>query len=268
MGTFNTVFKLLGKARGGATLRDKKLAFLLAGLSVMGEHRQQARRRFKQSIDAMGEDGFVRLGWNAQAGPETTVLMRAGNEGDYLMTGEFVQGGYDLPDFTPRLVIDGGANIGLFSLHVARVFPGARLVAYEPSVENFRQLEMNIARNGVKADLRNVGLWSHETDLYFHDGPSHKGEMTEEPTGGTPIHCEPPEFDEDCWMKLDIEGAEYAVLPALFDQGKYPRWLSLEIHYYDAKRQTLLDLLRKTGYTVIGGHETGVFCTVVTAYRR
>jgi FkbM family methyltransferase len=268
MGTLNTVLKLLGKARGGATLRDKKLAFLLAGLSVMGEHRQQARARFKRSIDGMSEGEFVRLGWVGKDGHSTTVLMRAGNEGDYLMTGEFVQGGYDLPDFTPRLIIDGGANIGLFLLHVARVFPNARLVAYEPSVENFRQLEMNVARNGVKAELRNVGLWSHETELFFHDGPSHKGEMTEEATGGEAIRCVPPEFDDDCWMKLDIEGAEYEVLPALFNQGKYPRWLSLEIHYYDAKRQTLLDLLRETGYTVIGGHETGVFCTVVTAYRR
>jgi hypothetical protein len=42
------------------------------------------------------------------------------------------------------VVIDAGANIGLFSVWLARRHPGCRILAYEPFAENYRFLRQNI----------------------------------------------------------------------------------------------------------------------------
>ena len=68
-------------------------------------------------------------------------------------------------------------------------------------------------------------------------------------------------------MKLDIEGGEYEVLPTLLENGQYPRWISLEIHYFNTKGQSIMSLLRKHGYKIRGGEDRELDCTVISAYR-
>lgn len=62
---------------------------------------------------------------------------------DQIYTGRF---------YTPApgdVVIDAGANIGLFSLLVARSQPACKVFAYEPFEENFRLLTENLAAAGA-----------------------------------------------------------------------------------------------------------------------
>jgi FkbM family methyltransferase len=63
----------------------------------------------------------------------------------------FVQRVYErLPEFAPRagdVVLDVGANIGLFALRHARA--GARVYAVEPQPDAFGRLERNIAANNL-----------------------------------------------------------------------------------------------------------------------
>jgi FkbM family methyltransferase len=47
------------------------------------------------------------------------------------------------------VVIDAGANVGLFSVWFARRFPHCRVIAYEPFAENYQMLERNIRAAGV-----------------------------------------------------------------------------------------------------------------------
>lgn len=55
--------------------------------------------------------------------------------------------GFDLP---PRpLVFDVGANIGLFSLFIAREHPGATIIAFEPSPDAFTALAANVEDLGL-----------------------------------------------------------------------------------------------------------------------
>jgi FkbM family methyltransferase len=55
---------------------------------------------------------------------------------------------------TGEVVVDAGANVGLFSIWVARNCPGCRVLAFEPFDENFRLLAENLASahaNNVRA---------------------------------------------------------------------------------------------------------------------
>jgi FkbM family methyltransferase len=60
------------------------------------------------------------------------------------------------PNFAADLVIDGGANIGLFSLQAAAVYPSAAILVCEPLPRNLSQIEKHIARNNIAAKLLQV----------------------------------------------------------------------------------------------------------------
>src|ERR1035441_1737539 len=48
------------------------------------------------------------------------------------------------PLTTPKLIIDIGANIGIFSLYAHELFPDAEIIAAEPDINNFNCLTDNI----------------------------------------------------------------------------------------------------------------------------
>lgn len=264
MSTISTIINLSHYAQKGASFRNKWLAFLIAGLGVLGHHRVKLRPWFIRRINDFGVEGFVQLHLYCNR-RSVYFSMRQGNEADYLMGGELVRGTYEVPTFEPKTIVDGGANIGMFAIHAVCHFPKAKLICYEPDSANFQQLQKNLAVNYLQAVTHQSALWSKKTTLYYHAQSSHTGFVDECPLG-VPISCTLPEIENDCWLKLDIEGAEYEVLPVLLDKGQYPRWISMEIHYFDTKGQSLLSLLHEHGYTVKGGEAT-VNCTTISAYR-
>ncbi|RYG31009.1 MAG: FkbM family methyltransferase, partial [Chitinophagaceae bacterium] len=65
----------------------------------------------------------------------------------------FLRGDYDISfPFTPRTIVDAGANIGLFSVLMKSRFPESTIIAIEPDQLNFELLEKNISSyNGINA---------------------------------------------------------------------------------------------------------------------
>lgn len=57
----------------------------------------------------------------------------------------YLQNGITIPD--EGFVIDVGANVGLFSLYIARNFPMARVLAFEPVPDTYRALVANMAHH-------------------------------------------------------------------------------------------------------------------------
>lgn len=255
-----TLLRCLRDARHGVTLHDKRLAFLLAGYGILGIHRRRLRAAWFRWITT-GHPLHLAL---RVAGHPTRVELRNGNEADYLVACELVRGGYEVPPEPPDRVVDAGANIGLFALHAARHFPDASLVCYEPDPENFALLERNLASNAIDADLHRAGVWSRPGTLYYHARHSHTGFVDEHPPG-LAIPCETPLIGPRCWLKLDVEGAEHELLPALLARGDRPAWISMEIHEHAARGEALLTLLRENGYTVTGGEDAAMDCAVVSA---
>lgn len=68
----------------------------------------------------------------------------------------YIQHGITLPPGS--VVLDVGANVGVFSLFVHAHCPDARILAFEPVPPLFRLLETNLARHGVRATARPYAL--------------------------------------------------------------------------------------------------------------
>jgi len=111
------------------------------------------------------------------------------------------------------IVIDGGANVGVFSLLAAQ--RARRVIAVEPEAENFRFLSENLRRNGVDNVIPvRAALWSKE-GLAGFDGFGEVGHLSSRGSSMVStvaldsLGAGPPSV-----IKLDIEGAEPTVLGA------------------------------------------------------
>ena len=76
---------------------------------------------------------------------------------------------YDI-DFnsTPKVIIDGGSNVGLFAVLMKNKYPEAKIICIEPDPENFELMKANISYyNNVFCE--NSGLWNKDTKLKVYD---------------------------------------------------------------------------------------------------
>lgn len=78
---------------------------------------------------------------------------------------EYLRQGVSLPP--DAVVFDVGANIGLFSLFVARECPDAQVFAFEPIPPVFELLQLNTGLAGMRAHLFDVGLSDHAGTAEF-----------------------------------------------------------------------------------------------------
>ena len=68
----------------------------------------------------------------------------------------------------PKLIIDGGANVGLFAVKMKNKFPEAKIISIEPDPDNFHLLRNNLSKyNNVF--FENSGLWNKDTKLRVYD---------------------------------------------------------------------------------------------------
>jgi FkbM family methyltransferase len=87
---------------------------------------------------------------------------------DLLLKDEYAM---DLP-FTPRTIVDAGANSGMAALYYANKYPDAAIVAIEPEASNFRALVKN-----CRAYPNIVTVWAA---LWSEDGEVHIGQGSED----------------------------------------------------------------------------------------
>jgi FkbM family methyltransferase len=157
------------------------------------------------------------------------------------------------------LIIDGGANIGLFSLFISRLFPAVRLLAVEPFAANARQLRNNLALNHIHDVVVFEGaLWGSTAALGIDRSSGDRREWAVSVTaeragnensgsieGRTVEQLAASAFPASTidLLKLDIEGAEFAVLGDPSTEAfiaAQVRVLSMEIHPAFGDAQELL----------------------------
>jgi FkbM family methyltransferase len=63
-------------------------------------------------------------------------------------------GGVSIDDPSLRVILDVGANIGLFSAYAASRCPDARVHAYEPEPANLAQLRATLSANGLNEHVQ------------------------------------------------------------------------------------------------------------------
>lgn len=142
----------------------------------------------------------------------------------------FVDKEYDIPlNIQPKLIIDGGANIGCATLWFRKRYPEAEIIAVEPEESNFKMLELN-TESLPNVKLINAGIWNKEGVLKAENsglgkwGFQTKEGQDEDKDALKAVTIDgilaDSGFEEIDILKLDIEGSEKEV----FGSG-YENWL-------------------------------------------
>jgi FkbM family methyltransferase len=153
------------------------------------------------------------------------------------------------------LIIDGGANIGLSVIYFKRLFPAARVVAFEADPIVGEVLKRNLATQEIHdVEVRHEALWTCDTELTFQREGADGGRigLPSESTVRVPAVALSRYLDEPVhFLKLDIEGAEYEVLESCRDRLGMVDKAFIEYHSKAGEPQQLselLGLLKDTGF--------------------
>jgi FkbM family methyltransferase len=152
------------------------------------------------------------------------------------------------------LIIDGGSNIGMSILYFKHLYPGARVLGFEPDPRLFQILEENIARNDL-ADVRLVkaALGSSKGEASFAPAGA-AGQLSTGARVHVPVERLSDYLSEEVdFVKLNVEGSELDVLQEAAASGMLSNvsGLAIEYHGWAGKPQrlgTLLDLLSEHGF--------------------
>ena len=141
----------------------------------------------------------------------------------------------------PR-ILDCGANVGLASLFFKRRFPAARITAYEADPALFAIARKNLSANGAAdVELVNAAVWTSAGRLTFRAEGTDSG-MIDGLAGAVDgpavdvaslrlrniLATERPDL-----LKLDIEGAEDAVLEDCEPVLDQVRAIVMDLHEFD-----------------------------------
>ena len=195
------------------------------------------------------------LRFNGACEPETVHLMRR-----VLREGDFA--------------IDGGANIGFFTMVMSRlVGEQGHVEAFEPATVNFTKLRANLHLNRAdNVTAINRGLWSEDTDLTLHIAADtglsslmpFDDAITRLPVRGLTLDKWCGNYDQPCrLLKLDIEGAEeHALIGAQEMLRKGIDFISCEINEralanFGSSQMDLRDYMAGKGYSAFMLHDDG-----------
>jgi FkbM family methyltransferase len=166
---------------------------------------------------------------------------------------------FSSPSPEPR-ILDCGANVGLASLFFRRLYPRARITAFEADPALFAILDANLKANGAgDVEARHAAVWTTAGTLTFNCEGGDSGMIGSLPgaVGGTAavvpsvrlrdiLDDEPVDL-----LKLDIEGAEDLVLADCEPALSRVRALVMDLHEFDpSHRQAprVLERLSRAGF--------------------
>ena len=161
----------------------------------------------------------------------------------------------------PDVIIDGGANTGLFSLAAAARWPDSRIIAFEPSPSNIDAIKAHLKENRLQSRVRleQVALSGAKETKRFFIREANQGSLTADLPADESIDVDcrqlaeylPKEADTLKLIKLDIEGGEVDALNALFEVGGTPRTIIvMELHNTPITRPWIEELAERINYSI------------------
>lgn len=148
------------------------------------------------------------------------------------------------------VILDCGANIGLSVLFFKQLYPDSRILAFEADPQIFRILSANCAACAlVGVELVNKAVWTEDAILDFAQEGSDAGRMPQPGEAVDVIRVEACRLRDYLlqqpvdMLKLDIEGAETAVLTDCADALGSVQHVFVEYHSFATEPQTLAALL-------------------------
>jgi FkbM family methyltransferase len=165
----------------------------------------------------------------------------------------------------PTVFVDIGANLGLFSLIAENNKKIKKIFAFEPDPLTFEYLENNIKFNQAnKITAVESAVSGKKSKLTLERIPGHSGmnrivNTSKELVNYIEVKSVDNEYFDDLYdsgyqneyfVKIDVEGFELEVLRTLFDSKIAPLMTSVfvEITNINGNKQTVEDLLLKSGF--------------------
>jgi len=168
-----------------------------------------------------------------------------------------------------RIIVDAGANIGLFALWAAGVAPNAKITSVEPNPESFARLQATVKgsqfSNRIKLIQSALGGDSEPKWLQDFAGESTAVSVqAENTTGGQQVQCmtltklfgQIEDTGEIDLLKMDIEASEYETLLATSrDVLRRIRRINVEMHVPGpvsaARRDKTLAYMKECGFELL-----------------
>jgi FkbM family methyltransferase len=145
-------------------------------------------------------------------------------------------------------IIDCGANIGLSVIYMKKLYPEAEIVAFEPDDQNYALLSKNVEAGGYSnIHLRKEAVWIENTMIHFSSRGTTDSRISLHGTDATEVSAVrlkdllTRNID---FLKIDIEGAEYAVVKDIAEKLDVVQNLFIEYHGSFSENHQLTDLLQ------------------------
>ena len=163
-------------------------------------------------------------------------------------------------NFHPDLVIDGGGNIGLFTLRAAASSssnPPAKFVVCEPMAHNIERIQRHLAINHMNAEIQRGCLGGTRRSMPFYCRESINSSFDPAKPYDSVIDV-PVYLLEDAigpypakriLIKLDIEGMEVEALSAFVPSEQRPVYVVGELHDISINAPVMEQLFQDHGWT-------------------
>lgn len=164
------------------------------------------------------------------------------------------------------VVVDIGANIGLFTLYACTKLSKPRIYAYEPDALNFRELAQNISANGLQSQVKpfNLAVGKSGTIRFFAaehgalskpesllkiDPTREKGRLVS--VRSVSMQSVLGKIGHVDVLKMDCEGSEWEILKSLEGRKLDIDYLCIEYHEIGGhKAGELASFFSRNGYSV------------------
>jgi FkbM family methyltransferase len=164
-----------------------------------------------------------------------------------------------LPDNDQPVILDCGANIGYTVLNYKRQFPKAQITAFEPDPDFLPYLKNNLSRNGAEdVKIIEAAAWVLDGQASWYCEGFDGSRIVENGTSSDNVISVPTVdlagyLDRDIdLLKVDIEGAEFSVIPYLGRKLRKVKNILIECHITDQEKYSqfakLIQVLTQQGY--------------------
>ena len=184
----------------------------------------------------------------------------------------------NLPPLHPKVIYDLGANIGIASLYFSSLYPDATVYGFEPLPENLAVCALNYQNLPKPSQAFPWAVGAQTGTAVFDCQNDSRGGRLEsslhdpklKTTGKMEVQVYsiadliqkkgllPPDF-----VKIDVEGAELDVLKGLEEHYRSVKWIFIETHGDEIKKECLhwltargFNILHSQNETAIWGSRT------------